>query len=466
MLDLGKQFGLRNLLMRMNLTLAEELQRVSDVYLLDAQRWIEGAGQAAYNPKLWFLTKTPFHPEVFRRAADDIKAALRSLQGEAKKVIVLDLDNTLWGGIVGDVGWELLKIGGHDYIGEAYREFQLRLKALTRRGILLAICSHNTEEVALEALRQHPELVLRPEDFAARRINWHDKAANIVELAAELNVGLESMVFIDDNPTERGRVREALPQVLVPNWPQDPTQFATCLLQMDCFDVPAVSEEDAERGRMYSNRRCGQELKASLSSAEEWLAALQTQVSVEELTSANRSRVVQLLNKTNQLNLSTRRLHEGELLKWLEEGRRKLWAIRVSDRFGDSGLTGILTVEIQQGGAQVVDFVLSCRVMGRNIERVMLSIALNYCRSVGVDRLSAIYRPTARNKPCLEFLLDSRADYDASTQTFVWAVNQQLPVAEGIKVSFTPGAAITSTAQSAATQSCTADRHEHSSVAC
>jgi FkbH-like protein len=426
--------GARKLLLKMNLVLAEELENCGGVYLLDGQRWMESVGKNSYSPKLWYLTKTPFHSEVFRRAARDVKAAVSAVLGSSKKLVIVDLDNTLWGGVVGDLGWQNLQLGGHDYAGEAFVDFQCALKSLRNRGILLAIVSKNEESVAMEALTKHPEMVLRPEDFAAWRINWKDKAANVAEVAAELNLGLQSAVFIDDNPVERARVREALPEVYVPEWPGDKTLFASHLLELDCFDSAYATAEDASRNQTYSSGKQRERLKKTVSSAEEWLLCLDTEVTVEEVSDSNRVRVVQLLNKTNQMNLATRRVSEPELQVWLQEGKRKLWTFRVKDKFGDSGLTGILSLELESDAACIVDFVLSCRVIGRNVEHAMVAFAAQYCATSGLRELRANYVPTAKNKPCLSFWMSSGFTCDVEENKFSWLLSRIYPFPPGIKM--------------------------------
>jgi FkbH-like protein len=426
--------GPRKLLLKMNLTLADELEDCGGIYLLDSQRWVEEVGKSAYSPKLWYLTKTPFHGGVFRQAVSDLKAAISTVIGASRKLVIVDLDNTLWNGVVGDLGWENLGLGGHDYLGEAFLDFQSALKSLRNRGILLAIASKNEENVALEALSKHPEMVLRPDDFSAWRIDWNDKAANIAELVAELNLGLQSAVFIDDNPVERARVREALPEVYVPEWPDDKTLFASKLRELNCFDSAYVTAEDASRHQMYATDKQRELLRKRVSSPEDWLLSLETEVAIEELSDANCPRVVQLLNKTNQMNLTTRRLAEGELRAWLRQEHRRLWAFRVKDKFGDSGLTGILSLEIESGGALITDFVLSCRVMGRNVERAMVAFAAEHCNVLGLRKLSAIYIPTPKNKPCLDFWMSSGFACDEKEDRFTWPLTRMYPSPDGISI--------------------------------
>lgn len=260
-LDMKTGIGISNTLMRMNLRLSENFDKASNIYLLNTQKWIEIAGRNAFNPKLWYMGKIPFGNQVFIEAVKDIKSAVRVSYGDFKKIVILDLDDTLWGGVAGDIGWENIVLGGHDHIGEAFVDFQHALKSLKNRGILLGIVSKNDEAVALDSIEKHPEMVLRVDDFSGWRINWEDKAKNIVDLVSDLNLGLQSVVFIDDSPVERARVRETLPEVLVPEWPKDKMLHKSTLLGLECFDTPAISREDIKRADMYALERKRKDLK-------------------------------------------------------------------------------------------------------------------------------------------------------------------------------------------------------------
>jgi FkbH-like protein len=294
------------------------------------------------------------------------------------------------------------------------------------------VVSKNDEKVALEAIKSHPEMVLRAEDFSGWRINWRDKATNIVELASELRLGLQSMVFLDNNPVERSRVREALPEVLVPELPNDPTDYVAVLQALDCFDVVSLTKEDAERAVMYAAERLRAAELARTGDADAWLASLGTEVHVEPLNAQNRVRTTQLLNKTNQMNLTTRRMTERDLEAWAAEARNHLWTFRVSDKFGDAGLTGIASIRVDHDRGDLVDFVLSCRVMGRKVEETILSIVAEAARAGGAKRLVATYLPTEKNKPTLDFLTRSGMQRDGSV--FTWPLDEPYPVPNGIKV--------------------------------
>ncbi|MFN0097679.1 MAG: HAD-IIIC family phosphatase [Gemmatimonadaceae bacterium] len=428
MLDLKAAQGGARAVLAMNHRLVERLANARDVFVLDAQRWAQAAGPRGDSPQGWYLGKMPYGMEMLKAAVSDVMSALRGLKGGARKLVVVDLDDTLWGGIVGDVGWEGVALGGHDAVGEAHQDFQRGLQVLARRGIVLAIASKNDEAVALEAIRSHPEMVLREKDFAAWRINWRDKATGIAEIAEELNLGLQHVVFLDDNPSERGRVRESLPEVLVPEWPADPRLYKQALLALDCFDTPAITDEDRQRGAMYVAERERQVARQSVASVEDWLASLELTVTVERVRPATLARATQLLNKTNQMNLTTRRLSEGELAAWAAEPENAFWTVSVADRFGEAGLTGLVGVQVRDGRATVEDFVLSCRVFGRQVEETMLHIAASHAASFGASELVALLTPTKKNKPTREFFHDRSGMTAVSETEFRWTCDREYPV--------------------------------------
>ena len=428
-LDLRDEIGIGNTLMRMNLRLSEALRDQPNVYLLNTAKWVE-ASRNAYQPKAWYMAKVAFGNDVFMAAIKTIKSALVGIGGKRKKLIVLDLDNTLWGGVVGDVGWENLNLGGHDPLGEAFVDFQRTLKALTRRGIILGVVSKNEESVALEAIRQHPEMVLRADDFAGWKINWNDKAQNVADLVADLNLGMDAAVFLDDNPVERARVREMLPGVLVPDLPEDPMLYVKTLLSLNVFDAPALTAEDAERTKMYVTDRQRTALKTEIGSLDAWLQTLGVVVTIAPLTASTLPRAAQLFNKTNQLNLSTRRMTDAELLAWASAPGHALWTVSVRDKFGDLGLTGLISLESDAG--IIRDYVLSCRVMGRKVEETMLAYVVEQARAAGLEQVTATYVPTAKNKPTLDTFMRSGFAHDA--ETFTWRTADAYPVPDGISL--------------------------------
>jgi FkbH-like protein len=413
-------------LTRMNLALADALAPAHNIFLLDCQRWIDCA-RPARDAKYWFSAKCPFTPAVCRAAASDLKAALRGVGGLARKLVAVDLDNTLWGGVVGDDGWEALRLGGHDAVGEAYVDFQRALKSLSRYGVAIAVVSKNEESIALEVFDRHPEMVLRRADLAAWRINWQSKDQNLRELSRELNIGLESIVFIDDDAAERGRVAEALPEVLVPEWPKDPARFGETLRELDCFDRSETTVEDGQRTIMYAQQRDRNYSLVHAVSPDEWLSSLGIRVEIEVIGKGNIKRSTQLINKTNQMNMSTRRITELQLLDWLAgQQDREAVALTVADRFGDIGLTGFVSWQRADATLEIVDFILSCRAMGRQIENLMVHLSVEAAREGNLHSVIARLLPTARNVPCLDFWRKSGFT-EKEPNTFVWDASQPYP---------------------------------------
>jgi len=438
MLDLAPRTGLSRAILQANLRLLENLDQIPNAFPLNASKWIELVGEKAFNPRLWYLGKIPFGNDVFKAAMLDIKAALRGISGEARKVIILDLDETMWGGIIGEVGWQNIILGGHDPAGEALVDFQRELKALVNRGVVLAIASKNEETVAIEAITKHPEMILRIDDFAAWRINWKDKPQNIIEVATDLNLGLDSVVFIDDSQVEQDWVRQALPDVLVPEWPADKRLYPHALRRLDCFEQPKLTDEDRRRAETYLHERKRTELKTQTTSLDEWLRTLDLNVRVEPLDPSNLSRATQLLNKTNQMNLSTRRMTEPEFAAWAALANHQVWVFHVSDRFGDSGLTGILSVETEGDYCQIIDFVLSCRVMGRKVEETMLHVAIEWSRAAQISQVQAVYIPTAKNVPCQSFFQKSGLCVQSKNE-FIWDAAREYPLHRAIRLVYDAG---------------------------
>lgn len=421
-LDLKNGVGVRNLLMRMNLVLCDLMDSVPNLYVIDPSHWFATSGSDAYSPKSEFISKVPYARNVLESAADELTGLLPALAGKARKLIVVDLDNTLWGGVVGDDGYERLDLGGHGYRGEAFLAFQKSLANLSNRGVQLAIASKNSEQVALEAIDKHPEMVLRRQAFAAWRINWRDKAANICELVDELRLALDSVVFIDDNPVERDRVAQSLPDVFVPEWPADPALYASRLESLTCFDLPSLTDEDFARTEMYHDERERTRSRGEFDegSVQEWLATLETRVAFELLNPVNLARTAQLLNKTNQMNMRTRRMSEAELLDWVDQPGNTILTATVEDRFGKAGLTGIVGVQVQDGTAEITDLVLSCRVMGRGVELALLHAASRLAIDRGASKLAATYVATERNAPCLDVLEQSDLE-QVGDGMFMWS---------------------------------------------
>jgi len=422
-----KTGGPRLVLDQMNLQLARRLALEPAVFFVNAGDWAQAAGGSPLNPKAYFHGKIPYRFELFEKAAGELRAAVACLSLAPRKLLVVDLDDTLWGGVVGEVGVGGLRLGGHDAAGEAFVAFQRGLKSLANRGVVLAVLSKNDATVALDAINSHPEMILRESDFSAHRINWCDKAENLVELLEELNLGPESAVFIDDSPAERARVRDALPEVLVPEWPRDKLLYTEALAALRCFEAPSVSPEDRSRTLMYRAERDRRAQRTSFTSVSEWLEDLELRVELRPLDEVNLLRVAQLLSKVNQMNLTSRRLAAADLCKWAAAERHHIWALTVSDKHGSSGLTGVVSYIQEEHEAHIVDFVLSCRVFGREVELVMAHCLAEHAARSGARSLVATYLPTPRNKPC-ELFWQKRSGFERCGNTFTWDLSKWYPI--------------------------------------
>lgn len=425
-------FGIDYAILKMNERLVQKFSKSSFIHILDSHIWMQTVGSKSFNPKLWYLGKVPFGNEVFLEAVKDVKAAVRAIFGVSKKLIIVDLDDTMWGGIVGDLGWQNLILGGHSSSGEAFVDFQKGLKSLANRGIILGIVSKNDEKVAMEAIESHPEMVLKKSDFAAYRINWKNKASNIIEIVSELNIGLQSVVFIDDNPFERALVRESLSEVLVPDWPSNPMLYPSALLSLSCFDIVSISKEDLNRSKMYDIEEKRHSLMQEMGSVEDWIKGLGMNITIEELNDSNIVRAVQLFNKTNQMNLTTRRFAEIEIRAWSQQHNQHLFCLKVEDKFGDYGLTGIVGLTVVENEMLITDFILSCRVMGRKVEETMLHFIVSQAKLLGASLIKAKFIPTEKNRPCLEFW--RRSGFAEADSIFSFNTKEDYLLPEGVSL--------------------------------
>jgi FkbH-like protein len=407
--------GLANLLARANLALAEKFAGKPNIVLLDAQYWQASLGRPAFDCRMYAVAKILYSQPLFEKAAVEIKAVVRGTLGLGKKVVVCDLDNTLWGGVAADDGLANIKLGAPDPVGECFHAFQAAIKGLRSRGIVLTICSKNDEKFALSVIDEHPAMVLRKTDFAAWRINWRDKAENLLALAEELNLGLDSFVFLDDSPQEREQIRQILPQVYTPDLPVSPSELAPFLTSLTCFETTGIGREDLERTEMYQAERSRKETLELSGDVEKWLNSLQIEVRAVPLRQENLARAAQLLNKTNQFNLRLRRLDETSLWNWAAEPGNAAYVFHVSDRFGDSGLTGLASVSRVGSEAIIQDFVMSCRVMGKKVEDALLGFVVEQVRTRGSAKVLAPAVDGPRNAPAKEFFAAKYANGDGAT---------------------------------------------------
>jgi FkbH-like protein len=398
-LDRALPGTMRNLIDGVNRELAEYVIGSGDV-LLDVTTLAETVGLAEWhNTQLWNMAKFPFADEFIPLYADYVARTVAAIRGKSAKVLILDLDNTVWGGVIGDDGLEGIHVAQGDTRGEAHLAVQRLALDLRQRGIVLAVCSKNTDEVAREPFEKHPEMQLKLEHIAVFQANWNDKASNILAIAEELSLGLDSMVFLDDNPAERGMVRKLLPQVRVPELPEDPAYYARTLAAAGYFEAIAFASEDLKRAGFYQDNARRASLQKQVGGVDAYLASLDMTITLQPFDAIGRARIVQLINKSNQYNLTTRRYTDPEVTEAENNSEVFTLQVRLADIFGDNGMISVVICRPGEAGAWEIDtWLMSCRVLGRKVEHMVLREILEHARAAGIEKLSGTYRPTGRNK--------------------------------------------------------------------
>jgi FkbH-like protein len=398
-LDRALPGTMRSLLDGVNRELAEFVLGSGDV-LLDVAGLAETVGLADWhNPQLWNMAKFSFSDELIPLYADHVARTIAALRGKSGKVLILDLDNTVWGGVIGDDGLEGIQIAQGDARGEAHLAVQRLALDLRQRGIVLAVSSKNTDEVAREPFEKHPEMLLKLEHIAVFQANWNDKATNIQAIAEELSLGFDSLVFLDDNPVERGLVRELLPQVSVPELPEDPAYYARTLMAGGYFEAVTFAAEDLKRAGFYQDNAKRASLQKQVGGLDAYLASLDMTITFQPFDATGRARIVQLINKSNQYNLTTRRYTDPEVATAEDDPEVFTLQVRLVDVFGDNGMISVVICRPGKADSWEIDtWLMSCRVLGRRVEHMVLREVLDHARAAGIHKLSGTYLPTDRNK--------------------------------------------------------------------
>jgi FkbH-like protein len=410
-------------------TMARTLGAVNDAChahadaVLDIATVAATVGAAAwFDARRWHEAKVPFAMQWVPLYADQVGRLLGALRGRSRRVLVTDLDNTLWRGVVGDDGPDGLIFGNGTAAGEAHLALQRALVALRARGIILAVSSKNDDEMARRAFRERPEMPLREEAFAAFRANWNDKAANIQAISNELALGLDSMVFLDDNPAERELVRRVLPDVAVPEVGEDPSELLDALMAGGWFESVTFSEEDRRRADLYRNRHAFAQVATT--DLRGYLASLEMQLTVAPITPTNRARTTQLINKSNQFNLTTRRYTEAEVAALEGDAEHPALVLHLRDRLDDHGIISIILGTVSNDTWIIDLWVMSCRVIGRGVERAALAALVADARARGCTAVRGTYIPTARNAMVAEHYatLGFTCVNTSATGTTVWTL--------------------------------------------
>ena len=385
-----------NFLQRVNLELGDRAP--SYVHINDVAGLASKYGvNQWFDQRYWYHAKQPVSFECLVPFVRNTARIIGALFGITAKCLVVDLDNTLWGGVIGDDGLEGIVIGEGDAMGEAFKAFQEYLLKLKQRGILLAVCSKNEESNALAPFHEHPEMVLKREDFVSFKANWQPKPDNLLHIAEELNIGIDSLVFVDDNPAECEHVRQVLPQVKIVELSDDPADYPKLLDEKGFFEITALSNEDMQRTEQYIGNIERKHLEESSTNYADYLASLQQKAVIRPFDEKYLNRISQLINKTNQFNLTTLRLSRSQVEEQMQDSETLTAYVRMADRFGDNGLISVFCAKHEGNELRIDQWLMSCRVFKRGVEHLLCNYIVEKAREMGAAKLRGIYIPTQKN---------------------------------------------------------------------
>jgi|JI10StandDraft_1071094.scaffolds.fasta_scaffold22181_5 FkbH-like protein len=389
-------YSLLHQIRKLNVLVQDLAQEKGSVFVLDVLSLVNRVGTSNAVSSKWYIVsqnvfQIDFLPAVAKACIDIISA----FAGRSNKCIILDLDNTIWGGVIGDDGMDRIQLGDLG-IGKAFTQLQVWVKELKQRGVIVAVCSKNDERVAKEVFEKHPDMVLRLEDISLFVANWSNKGDNLKYIQEVLNIGLDSMVFIDDNPFERNLVRSMFPAITVPELPEDPASYLTYLQSLNLFETVSFTDEDLQRTRQYQEESQRAVIRNSSESLEKYLAGLEMEAVVETITPFNLARCAQLTQRSNQFNLTTIRYSEEQLTQFLNDGGKAV-CISLKDRFGDYGLISLLLLEKKNDVMEINTWIMSCRVLKRGVEEFAVNEVMKVAAAEGAAAVEGAYVSTAKN---------------------------------------------------------------------
>ncbi len=395
--DIQKKGMIRKEIMDFNSALVAEINSSADV-LLDVNSIASLVGESNwFDERQWYMSRVPIANQYIPLYSDYVSRQVAALRGKNKKCLVVDLDNTIWGGVIGDDGIEGIKIGQGNPVGESHLAVQQFLSELKNFGVILAVCSKNDEETAYQPFYEHPDMLLKKSDFAIFVANWEDKASNIRAIASTLNIGLDSLVFVDDNPAEREIVRTFLPEVSVPELPTDVSQFARILSAAGYFEIINFTSDDAMRSMQYTQNVERVKAMKSAGGIDEYLESLEMKITFSSFDEVSRKRVVQLINKTNQFNLTTRRYTEAEINIFEKSNKVVTLQLRLTDRFGDNGMISVVICKEVDNCWEIDTWLMSCRVIKRRVEESVCNKLMEMARDSGIMTIRGVYKQTEKN---------------------------------------------------------------------
>lgn len=416
--------GIVNIIRKLNVSLADIAAKFENVIIADSDEVISNAGRKnIYDLKMWEVSKNPYTLNYYREIADCYCKIINAYYGNRIKCIVLDLDNTLWKGVVGEDGFNKIKIN---------IEFQKQLLYLNQTGIILAVNSKNNLDDALNVINNHPDMILRADNFADMQINWNDKASNIRAIASNLNIGIESIAFIDDNLAECELITKTFPEINVINLPKTFFDCKDIIKQID-FDFISLTNEDIEKSQKYKQRALVNKMKSEYSDITQFLSELEMKAVIYKASDFLIPRIAQLTQKTNQFNMSTKRYTENDIRNMVNAGA-EIFSLKLVDKFGDNGITGVIIALPDNEGWFIDTFLLSCRIMNRNAEFSFMGFVLDYACKKGIKYIKAQYVPTKKNVPVKD--LYNKMGFEFNDGYWYFNTENNFDMPDYIKVEF------------------------------
>ncbi len=431
-LENKSKFAIKDMINKLTSELINSAREQNTFFFHDFDLFIRKNGERnVFDYRQFFIGDIQIAFSFLPYFADELMSYIKPSLGLNRKCIVLDLDNTLWGGVVGEDGFDGIELG-HTPNGKAFVEFQKQLLALWQQGIILAINSKNNFDEAMKVIKEHPEMILREKHFASFQINWNDKAENLNRISEEVNIGLNSIVFFDDDKINQERISHEFPEVLTIPLPNDPSQYVSILDNLNDFNVLQKTDEDFMRGQMYAEQRERKKLQKSVSNLDDFLKQLDIKIMIKKADQFLIPRISQLTLKTNQFNLTTKRYQENDIQEFTRDSKFDVYCAQVSDKFGDNGITGVYIINKNERSWIIDTFLLSCRIMGRVVEDALLSQILINAKNAGVQQVEGEFIPTQKNEPAKNFLFEN--GFKKESKYWIFNLNNEIKFPNHLKV--------------------------------
>ena len=426
------EYGIKEIIFELNKKLKELSRNIDSCYVYDFNSFVTKFGEKNildYKKMNYGDIKINF--DVIPYLIYEFLGYVKPILGLNKKCIVLDLDNTLWGNIIGEDGFEGIKLGPYPE-GRSFVEFQKVIKSLSENGIILAINSKNNQEDAMKAINEHPHMILREKDFSCIKINWNDKISNMREISNELNIGLDSIVFFDDDPVNRELLRMSIPEINTVELPKDPSTYAQILRNLNDFNTLKITKDDTHRKIMYKQEQNRQKLESSTENLNEYLKKLDIKIKIKLDDKFSISRISQLILKTNQFNLTTKRYQEEQIKEFVKDETMIVGCSEIEDKFGENGITNVFIIKTKPNEWIIDTFLLSCRIMGRGIEEGIIGKILEIAKNKGIEKITATFIPTEKNKPAENFL--KNYGFEKEKENWIFLLKNEIKIPDYLEV--------------------------------